>query len=268
MRERSDDMAGRLEGKVVLITGGGSGIGRACALRFAKEGANICVADIDLAAATESARQVDAAGRKSLPVQVDTIHEAANDVMVRRCVEGLGAVDVLVAAAGVGGPRVPGSDSYQPYTVLTIPMEQFRRVIDINLYGVLFSNRAVARWMTENRRAGSIINLASIMSKMPSTSAAYSVSKAGVWMLTKCLAQELAGHGIRVNAIGPGFIETPMTAALREDAARSRWAMSVTPMARYGRPEEIAATALFLASDDASYFTGELLHPSGGVFVG
>ena len=126
----------------------------------------------------------------------------------------------------------------------------------------------VARWMTENRRAGSIINLASIMSRMPSTSAAYSVSKAGVWMLTKCLAQELAGHGIRVNAIGPGFIETPMTAALREDAARSRWAMSVTPMARYGRPEEIAATALFLASDDASYFTGELLHPSGGVFVG
>jgi NAD(P)-dependent dehydrogenase (short-subunit alcohol dehydrogenase family) len=163
---------------------------------------------------------------------------------------------------------VPGSDSYQPYTVLTIPMEHFRRVIDINLYGVLFSNRAVARWMRENRRAGSIINLASIMSRMPSTSAAYSVSKAGVWMLTKCLAQELAGHGIRVNAIGPGFIETPMTAALREDAARSRWAMSVTPMARYGRPEEIAATALFLASDDASYFTGELLHPSGGVFVG
>jgi NAD(P)-dependent dehydrogenase (short-subunit alcohol dehydrogenase family) len=95
MRERSDDMAGRLEGKVALITGGGSGIGRACALRFAKEGANICVADIDLAAATESARQVDAAGRKSLPVQVDTTNEAANDVMVKRCVEGLGAVDVL-----------------------------------------------------------------------------------------------------------------------------------------------------------------------------
>jgi NAD(P)-dependent dehydrogenase (short-subunit alcohol dehydrogenase family) len=106
------------------------------------------------------------------------------------------------------------------------------------------------------------------MSKMPSTSAPYSVSKAGVWMLTKCLAQELAGHGIRVNAIGPGFVETPMTAAIREDSARSRWAMGLTPMGRYGKPEEIAATALFLASDDASYFTGELLHPSGGVFVG
>jgi len=261
-------MAGRLDGKVALVTGGGSGIGRACAVRFAQEGANVCAADIDLAAASDTARQVDAAGRKSLAVHVDTTEEAACEAMVRRCVEGLGAVDVLVAAAGVGGARVRGATSYQTYTVLNIPMEQFRRVIDVNLYGVLFSNRAVARWMTENRRGGSIINLASIMSKMPSTSAPYSVSKAGVWMLTKCLAQELAGHGIRVNAIGPGFVETPMTAAMREDAARSRWAMGLTPMGRYGKPEEIAATALFLASDDASYFTGELLHPSGGVFVG
>ena len=163
---------------------------------------------------------------------------------------------------------MPGATSYQPHTVLSIPTDQFRRVIDVNLYGVLFSNRAVARWMTEHRRGGSIINLASIMSKMPSTSAPYSVSKAGVWMLTKCLAQELATQGIRVNAIGPGFIETPMTAAIRADQSRSSWAMSVTPMGRYGKPEEIAATALFLASDEASFFTGELLHPSGGVFVG
>jgi len=260
-------MAGRLDGKIALITGGGSGIGRACALRFAREGANVCAADLDQAAATETARQVEAAGRKALALRVDTTDEAANDGMVRRCVEALGAIDVLVAAAGVGGARVPGTGSYQPYTVLNIPMSEFRRVIDVNLYGVLFSNRAAARWMMEHHRPGSIINLGSIMSRMPSTSAPYSVSKAGVWMLTKCLAQELATHGIRVNAIGPGFIETPMTAALREDAARSRWAMSVTPMGRYGRPEEVAATALFLASDDASYFTGELLHPSGGVFV-
>ena len=259
-------MAGRLEGKIALVTGGGSGIGRACAVRFAREGANVCAADLDQAAATETARQVEAVGRKALGLRVDTTDEAANDGMVRRCVEALGAVDVLVAAAGVGGARVPGTGTYQPYTVLDIPMDQFRRVIDVNLYGVLFSNRAVARWMMEQRRGG-IINLGSIMSRRPSTSAPYSVSKAGVWMLTKCLAQELATHGIRVNAIGPGFIETPMTAALREDAARSRWAMSVTPMGRYGRPEEVAATALFLASDDASYFTGELLHPSGGVFV-
>ena len=88
------------------------------------------------------------------------------------------------------------------------------------------------------------------MSKMPSTGGAYSVSKAGVWMATKCLAQELARHGIRVNAIGPGFIETPMTAPLRGDAERSRWAMGLTPMGRYGTADEVASTALFLASDD------------------
>src|SRR5262249_6414385 len=97
---------------------------------------------------------------------------------------------------------------------------------------------------------------------------AYSVSKAGVWMLTKCLAQELATQGIRVNAIGPGFIETPMTAALRADDKRSRWAMSMTPMGRFGTPEEIASTALFLASDEPAFVTGEILHPSGGVLVG
>jgi NAD(P)-dependent dehydrogenase (short-subunit alcohol dehydrogenase family) len=261
-------MAGRLADKAALITGGGSGIGRACALRFAAEGANVCVADLDLAGATETAARVQAQGRKALAVQVDTTDEAANDAMVRRCVEALGSVDVLVAAAGVASPRQPAAGSDQPHTVLSIPTERFRAVIDVNLYGVLFSNRAVARWLVEHRRPGSIVNLGSIMSRMPSPGGAYSVSKAGVWMLTKCLAQELAAHGIRVNAIGPGFIETPMTAPLRADDKRSRWAMTLTPMARYGTPEEVASTALFLASDEASFFTGEILHPSGGVFVG
>jgi NAD(P)-dependent dehydrogenase (short-subunit alcohol dehydrogenase family) len=260
-------MAGRLAGKIAVITGGGSGIGRACAVRFALEGAKVCVADLDQVAAKDTARRVEAAGQKALAMRVDTTDEVANDAMVEACVEAFGAVDILVAAAGVGSPR-PDAASAKPHTMLNIPTEAFRSVIDVNLYGVLFSNRAVARWMVANRRGGSLVNLASIMSKMPSSGAAYSVSKAGVWMATKCLAQELAGHGIRVNAIGPGFIETPMTAPLRGDADRSRWAMSITPMGRYGTVEEVASTALFLASDDAAFFTGEILHPSGGVFVG
>jgi NAD(P)-dependent dehydrogenase (short-subunit alcohol dehydrogenase family) len=260
-------MAGRLADKIAVITGGGSGIGRACALRFAHEGAQICVADLDQAAAAETARQVEAAGAKAVAVRTDTTDEAANDAMIAACVGAFGAVDVLVAAAGVGSPR-PEKDSAKPYTMLDIPTDRFRAVIDVNLYGVLFSNRAAARWMVANKRGGSIVNLGSIMSKMPSAGAAYSVSKAGVWMATKCLAQELARHGIRVNAIGPGFIETPMTAPLRGDDARSRWAMGLTPMGRYGTADEVAATALFLASDDSAFFTGEILHPSGGVFVG
>ncbi len=260
-------MAGRLADKIAVVTGGGSGIGRAGALRFAAEGAKVCVADLDLAAATETARLLDAGGSKALAVRTDTTDEAANDAMVAACVKAFGAVDVLVAAAGVAGPR-PQAESAMPYTLLDIPTERFRAVIDVNLYGVLFSNRAVARWMVANRRGGSLVNLGSIMSRMPSSGGAYSVSKAGVWMATKCLAQELARHGIRVNAIGPGFIETPMTAALRADTERSRWAMGLTPMGRYGTVEEVASTALFLASDDAAFFTGEILHPSGGVFVG
>jgi len=260
-------MAGRLAGKIAVITGGGSGIGRACAVRFALEGAKVCVADLDQVAAKDTARRVEAAGQKALAMRVDTTDEVANDAMVEACVEAFGAVDILVAAAGVGSPR-PDAASAKPHTTLNIPTEAFRSVIDVNLYGVLFSNRAVARWMVANRRGGSLVNLGSIMSKMPSSGAAYSVSKAGVWMATKCLAQELAGHGIRVNAIGPGFIETPMTAPLRGDADRSRWAMGITPMGRYGTVDEVASTALFLASDDAAFFTGEILHPSGGVFVG
>jgi NAD(P)-dependent dehydrogenase (short-subunit alcohol dehydrogenase family) len=260
-------MAGRLAGKIAVITGGGSGIGRACALRFAAEGAKVSVADLDLAAAKETARRVAPGGAASLAVRVDTTDEAANDAMVAACVEAFGGVDILVAAAGVGSPR-PEAESAKPYTMLTMPTERFRAVVDVNLYGVLFSNRAVARWMVANQRGGSLVNLGSIMSKMPSTGGAYSVSKAGVWMATKCLAQELARHGIRVNAIGPGFIETPMTAPLRADAERSRWAMGLTPVGRYGTVEEVASTALFLASDDAAFFTGEILHPSGGVFVG
>jgi 3-oxoacyl-[acyl-carrier protein] reductase len=200
-----------------------------------------------------------------VPVHVDTTDEAACDIMVSRCVEGLGAVDVLVAAAGVGAARVPGAASYQPYAVLDIPIEQFRRVIDVNLYGVLFSNRAVARWMTENRRGGSIINLASIMSKMPSTSAPYSVSKAGVWMLTKCLAQELAGHGIRVNAIGPGFIATPLNANARAtNPELVKTFLDHTPLGRAGTAEDIVGPAIFLASDLSAYVSGEIVMVDGG----
>jgi NAD(P)-dependent dehydrogenase (short-subunit alcohol dehydrogenase family) len=114
-------MAGRLTDKIALITGGGSGIGRACALRFAAEGAKVCVADLDLAAATETARRLETAGSKSLAMRTDTTDEAANDAMVAACVKAFGVVDILVAAAGVGSPRPPEADVARSYTMLTIP---------------------------------------------------------------------------------------------------------------------------------------------------
>lgn len=144
-------MTGRLADKIALITGGGSGIGRACARRFSQEGAKVCVADLDLAAAAETARLVDPAGKTAIAVQIDTTDESANDAMVGRCVEAFGALDILVAAAGIASPLRPGEGPVQPHTVLTVPTEQFRQVLEINLYGVMFSNRAVARWMVANQ---------------------------------------------------------------------------------------------------------------------
>src|SRR6185503_20153488 len=128
------EMTGRLADKIALITGGGSGIGRACAVRFAQEGAKVCVADLNLAAATETAQLIDPAGKTAIAVQVDTTDEAANDAMVARCVDAFGAVDVLVAAAGIASPLRAGEGPVQPHTVLTVPTDQFRKVMEINLY--------------------------------------------------------------------------------------------------------------------------------------
>lgn len=258
----------RLDGKVALITGGGSGIGRATALRFAAEGAAVCCADLNLEGAATVVHEVEATGGRALALAVDTAAEADCEAMVGRTVEAFGAVDVLVAAAGIGSAMAPRPLDAPPLGVLDYPPEHFQRVFDVNFYGVLNSDRAVGRWLRAAGRPGSLINIASVAARIPLPGGAYSVSKAAVWMLTKVLAAELAPYGIRVNAIGPGYIDTPMTARLSEDEARLRAVLGATPMGRMGRPEEIAATALFLASDDASYFTGELLHPAGGMFHG
>lgn len=260
-------MSGRLEGKVALITGGGSGIGRSTALRFAEEGAAVCCADLNLEKAAGVVHEVESAGGRGFALEVDTSDADASEAMVARCVEALGGVDILVAAAGIGS-ALPQQQRAQPLLTIDYPLDAFQRVIDVNFYGVLYSDRAVARWLRDQGRPGSIINLASVAARIGLPGAAYSVSKSAVWMLTKVLAMELAPLGIRVNAIGPGYIDTPMTAGLQEDESRLRLILTRTPMGRLGQPEEIAATALFLASDDSSYFTGELLHPAGGMFHG
>jgi NAD(P)-dependent dehydrogenase (short-subunit alcohol dehydrogenase family) len=270
-------MAGRLAGKSAIITGGASGIGKATALRFAEEGANVVVADLNPGRAAETAAAVKAIGPRAIAIRVDTSSEAENEALAERAFAEFGTIDILVAAAGIshalyvsgepaaGERPVDRSASF----VVNKPVEYWEKVLAVNLTGVMLTNRAVARRMIERGAGGSIINIASGAAKIPIPgSADYCVSKAGVWMLTKCLALELAPHAIRVNAIGPGFIETPMTERMREDEAAVQRIISTTPLGRLGQPLDIANTALFLASDESSFWTGEILFPDGGLFTG
>ena len=149
------------------------------------------------------------------------------------------------------------------------PLDDWARVLDVNLTGTLLSMQSTVRQMLEQGRGGSIVTISSIAAKHPEPGApAYGVSKAGVWMLTLHAAKMLVDDGIRVNSVGPGFIETNMTKMLRDIPEAMAPFMGSIPMGRMGTPDEVAAAVAFLASDDASYFTGELLHPDGGYFTG
>ncbi len=267
-------MAGVLDGKAALITGGASGIGAACALRFAQEGADVLLADLLPHRAAETVAAVEALGRRAVVAECDTSTEADNDRAAQACVDEFGRLDIVVAAAGIsfadyvsGETRENDLDPTAAH-ITNQNVEHWEKVMAVNLTGVMMTDRSCAKQMIELGHGGVIINIASIMAKFPQPGAAnYCVSKAGVWMLTKVLAQELVSDGIRVNAIGPGFIETPMTAAISGNEELNQWVLSMTPMRRFGQPEEIANVALFLASDEASYVTGEIIHPDGGWFT-
>ena len=272
----------RLEGRVALITGGASGIGRACAELFAGEGADVMVSDINEAGGLETVVAVEALGQRAVFIRTDTTVEAENEAMAQATVDQLGRLDICVAAAGVShasydsGNAAPDEElmrrRYQQPDeglITNRPVEMWEKVIDINLTGVMLTNRAAARQMMALENGGSIINISSIVGRHPGVgSPEYCVSKAGVLMLSKSFALEFAPFKIRVNAIGPGFIETPMTEVFRADEGVSQRWRAMTPMGRFGLPEEVANAALFLASDESSFYTGQILHPDGGVYVG
>jgi NAD(P)-dependent dehydrogenase (short-subunit alcohol dehydrogenase family) len=275
-------MTGRLDGKVAVVTGGGNGIGRACCQRFAEEGADILVADLLDEPGAETVARVKERGREALFAHIDAASPSDNDTMAQTAIERFGRVDVLVTAAGIShADYVSGEHRAdqrmledqikrfaEPWTVLTeLDLPAWQRVLDVNLTGTLLACRAVARHMV-NQKSGSIITIASIAAKRPEAGPmSYSVSKAGVWMLTKSLARSLGPTGIRVNAIGPGFIETNMTTVFTGNEGIKNMVLPQIPMGRFGRPSEIANAALFLASDESSYFTGEILHPDGGFYT-
>jgi len=276
-------MAGRLEGKVAVVTGGGNGIGRACCERFAEEGADVVVADVLEEAGAGTVGAVEGLGRKAVFVRADATSAADNETIMQTAVATLGGLDVVVTAAGVSHAGYRSGDLQASLERLgqgrafatdlarffaDLPFEEWQQVLDVNLTGTFLALQSAARRMLDAGRGGSLITIASIAAKVPEAGTpSYGVSKAGVWMLTKHASRCLAPVGIRVNAIGPGFIETNMTAIIREVPDAQQRILGDIPMGRMGTPREIANTALFLASDESSYFSGEILHPDGGYYT-
>ncbi|MBW2421918.1 MAG: glucose 1-dehydrogenase [Deltaproteobacteria bacterium] len=250
---------GRLEGKVALITGAGSGIGAAAAARFAAEGA--AIAGLDVAKpADEAWAAIEASAPGAIFREADVRDEAAVSAAVAACVEEFGHIDVLVNAAGVVGFG----------SAHTLEVEEFDRVVDINLKGSFIVAKHALASMIE-RQSGSIIHIASVEGlEGISGQLAYNASKGGVVLMTKNMALDYSPMGIRVNCICPGGVETAMTAMLNTEGLKAIGdkLRSYHPMGRFARPEEIASAALFLATDESSFVTGSSLLVDGGYTAG
>lgn len=276
-------MAGRLDEKVALVTGAGNGIGRACAMRFAAEGAQVVVADVLDEPSAETVTMIEERGGTAVATHLDAAAREDNEAAVQMAVERYGRLDILLTAAGISHAGYKSGDRSADAEMVNRAMQamgnpaagvlevlqgEWQKVLDVNLTGTFLAIQAAARHMVERGEGGSIVTIASVAAKQPEAGPlAYAVSKAGVWMLTKHAARSLGPAGIRVNAIGPGFIETNMTRVITEFEPIKERFVSTIPLRRLGRPEEIANAALFLASEESSYFTGEILHPDGGFYT-
>ena len=249
---------GRLDGKVAVITGAGSGIGRVSAELFAAEGAKVVVADVVATNAAEVAAGIVGTGGEAVAVSVDVSDEAQVATMVHAAVENYGGLHVLFNNAGI----FPDDDG----GVLDTPPETWQKVMEVNLKGVWLGCRAAVPAMLASG-GGSIVNVASFVALVGAATAqiAYTASKGGVLAMTREIAVEYARQGIRANSLCPGPIETPLLAELLSDPARCQRRLVHIPVGRFGRPEEIARAALFLASDDASFVTGSALVVDGGI---
>lgn len=245
----------RLSGKVTIVTGASAGIGLACARRFAAEGARVVLADVNEERGEAAAAALRDEGRDALFVKCDVGAKAEVDSLIADTVDAFGRLDVMIANAGI----VHGCD------FLDLTEEDFDRVLRVNLKGAFLCGQAAARQMAQQGEGGAIINMSSVNAVMAiPTITPYVVSKGGVNQLTKVMALALADKGIRVNAIGPGSIMTEVLQSVASDKAAMHKIMSRTPLGRVGEPDEIASVAVFLASDDASYVTGQCIYADGG----
>ncbi len=248
----------RLQGRVALITGAGRGIGKAIALAYAREGARVVVNDVDPATAEAAAAEVGAAGPKALVALADIARPQEIARLVDTVIKERGRIDIVVNNAM---KIVPGK-------LEELPEAAWDTTMNIGLKGVFLLSQAAARHMIK-QKSGAFVNIASVAGLFPyNWAGAYSVVKAGVIMLTKLMALEWAPYGIRANAIAPGYIRTPGTEAMYADPEIYEGRRKGVPMGRVGSGEDVAALAVFLASDEARYTTGSLVGADGGQAVG
>ena len=244
----------KLQAKVALVTGGAQGIGLACAMRFAEEGARVAIVDLDARRGAEAVQAIGA--DRALFVEGDVTQTATALKAIDATQERFGPIDILLNNAGI----THAAD------FLDLKEADFDRVLSINLRSYFVFGQAVARRMVAQERGGVIINMSSVNAILAiPNQIPYVVSKGGVNQLTRVMAMSLAPHGIRVNAIGPGTIATDLARqAVLGSPQAERTIMSRTPLGRLGEPSEVASVAAFLASEEGSYFTGQTLYPDGG----
>ena len=244
-----------IENKVTIITGAAQGIGLACGERFAQEGARVVLADINAEKGEAAAESIRSAGGDAIFVNCDVGDKAQVVSLIEKAIEKYGRLDVMISNAAI----------LHIADILELEEEDYDRVVRVNLKGFFLAGQAAARQMVAQGGGGSIINMSSIQAVITLPNIlTYSICKGGVKSLTVSMALALADKGIRVNAIGPGSIATDMVKQLMvDDAARDKL-LSRTPLGRLGRPSEVASVALFLASDESSYVTGETIYVDGG----
>ncbi len=245
-----------LDSKVAIVTGASRGIGREIALTLAESGANVIVNYMgNTEKAEEVVEQIKQMGREALAVQANVADSKQVEELIKTAVSQFGRVDILVNNAGITRDNI----------IMRMKEEEWDQVIDTNLKSVFLLSKGISRQMMK-QRSGRIINISSVVGILGNPGQAnYVAAKAGVIGLTKTLAKELSARGITVNAVAPGFIDTDMTAGLSEEVAKQL--MEQIPLARLGTPKDVAKVVTFLASDDASYMTGQVLHVDGGMVM-
>jgi glucose 1-dehydrogenase len=243
----------RFRAKKILVTGAASGIGLACVERFIDEGGQVVGVDINEALGQAA---FETFGPKARFLRADVADAESVGLMMAAALEFLGGIDVCVCAAGVAGPPAPFID---------VDVAQFDRVMAINVRGAFLVGQAAARHMVETGRRGSVIHMSSVGAVLAvGNSAPYCVSKAALGMLTKAMAVSLAPQGIRVNAVGPGPTNTALTTHLQSNTDAMDMMLSRTPLGRFAEASEMAAVTLFLASEEASFVTGQTIYADGG----